>query len=115
MESIPIFDYEELEKIHNFSGMKNIILSLSPAQAVVLKKVEKRSSEYQLSTALEPGSIRTAIKGFKLFVPELWGSLKYPNLSQIRVAFIGGDVGLVSYDTNKDGKILVHITFNDGS
>ena len=115
MVAIPKFDYEELANIHDFSGMKNIILLLTSSQATTLKKVEKRASKYQLSSALEPNSIRTAVKGFLLFTPELWSSFKYPNLSQIRAMFIGGTVSSVSYDTNDDGSILVNINLKDGT
>ena len=86
MELIPEFEYNALSNGVELKGIKEFKLLLSLPQASALKKIEKRVNKYQLSSALEPSSIKTAFNGFLFLTSELWGMFRYQNLCEcIRV------------------------------
>ena len=84
-------------------------LRLSPSHVKSLKKVQKRTDQYNLSSALEPGSIRTAIKGFGMLLPALWGMFRYRNLTEVRALIIGGEVESFNENIINESEVLVKI------
>jgi hypothetical protein len=115
MELIPEFEYNTLSKGVELKGIKEFKLCLSSPQAVALKKIEKRINKYQLSSALESNSIRTALNGFLFLISEMWGMFRYQNLCEVRAMFIGGQVESVSYVSDGKDKVLVHINLKEMS
>lgn len=112
-EALKVYDYQELKYDPDLESLGEICIRFSRGQASALEKVKNRAEKYALSSSTSPGSIRTALLGVILMLPELWGSIIHPNLSQIRSLIIGGNVDTLKVEKTENGKRLFHVKFKN--
>jgi len=108
-----VFDYQELKYHSDLESLGEIRIRLSREQASALEKVKDRAEKYTLSSTISPSSIRTALLGLKLFLPEIWGSFIHPNLTQVRSQIIGGNVETLKKEKTENGEWLFYVKFKN--